>query len=64
MKLPCMEVMKFFVVKRSFTACLACNVDQLIPLNLLRGVFHIRKLHVANLTKHEFSSKTLSSIST
>ena len=29
----------------------------LTPLNLLQGVFHIRKLPVANLTKCEFSSK-------
>ena len=32
-----------------------CNVA---PLKLLQGVFHIRKLPVANLTKRE-SSKTL-----
>ena len=59
MKLPCMEVVKFFAVNLTFTVCLACNADQLTPLNLLQGVFHIRKLPVANLMNHEFSSKTL-----
>ena len=43
-----------------YGSCVELSSKMLLtPLNLLQGVFHIRKLPVANLTKGEFSSKTL-----